>query len=79
MSTRLKVDKLETAKKNLPKKLEYFIYLENFDKFFVNAESKLVSQIPKSNTKLSSHLLKIDTTFLEQVLLRKNSKELLFL
>ena len=68
MSTRLTVDKLETAKKSTKKiGIFYLNYLENFDKFFVNAESKLVSQIPKSNTKLSSYLLKNDTTFLEQV------------
>ena len=69
MPTWLTVDKLEIAKKNLPKKIEtfYLNYLENFDKFLVNVGSKLASQIPKSNTEFSSYLLKIDTIFLEQV------------
>ena len=69
MPTWLTVDKLEIAKKNLPKKIEIFYlnYLENFDKFLVNVGSKLASQIPKSNTEFSSYLLKIDTIFLEQV------------
>ena len=65
MPTRLTVDKLEIAKK---KKIQnigifYLNYLQNFG----NVGSKVASQISKSNTEFSSHLLKIDTTFLEQV------------